>query len=238
MKSLISIILYILSLVAIVLLTMGIFILIVIIQEKLFVPNDYLMWTFNYPTSRFVFIYELYLFWGLFYIFHKGFRKEFRNKVSSSKNSFMKRNRKYIFALFIASNIVLFYVIVSAVTVITSNKIIDYSFLYPQGHEFSFKEIVKINTGVYGKKLYIPFTHSKGDFFYIIELDNGKKIDLTEVGEVKNDEHEYFIIEELDRKFVNMGISKVSSMKNFRYTTGNLDKIYTDKIRNILENTN
>lgn len=42
LKSLISIFLYILSLIATVLLTMGIFLLIVIIQEKLFVPNDYL----------------------------------------------------------------------------------------------------------------------------------------------------------------------------------------------------
>jgi len=65
LKKSISITLYILSLIAVVLLTMGIFILIITIQEKLFVPNDYLMWTFNYPTSRFVFIYELYLFLGL-----------------------------------------------------------------------------------------------------------------------------------------------------------------------------
>lgn len=214
---------------------MGIFILIVTIQEKLFVPNDYLMWTFNYPNSRFVFIYELYLFFGFFYIFHREFRKVFN--LSNSKYSFIKRNRKHIFTLFIASNIALFYIIISAVTAITSNKIIDYSFFHPQGREFSYKDVVKINAGVYGKKLYIPFTHSKGDFFYIIELDNGKKIDLTEVGETINDEHEYFIIEELDRKFVNMGIPKDSSMENFRYTTGHLDKIYTDKIRSILENT-
>ncbi|KAB7709056.1 hypothetical protein F9802_02705 [Bacillus aerolatus] len=230
MKKLKSIIFYILSLIAIVILTMGIYILIVAIQEKLFVPPEYMMWAFKYPASRLVFIYELYLFGGLFYIFHKGFRK--------TLNSLFKKHRKQILSTFITFNIVLIYIITSAVTIITNNKIIDYSFLSPQGREYSYNDVVKVNTGVYGKKLYLPFTHSKGDFFYIIELDDGSKIDLAEVGGVKNDEHEYFIIEELDIQFVNMDIPKVSSMENFEYSTEHLDKIYTDKIRNILENTN
>ncbi|WP_062051062.1 hypothetical protein [Bacillus sp. JCM 19034] len=231
MKKPISIIL---SLIAIVILTMGIYLLIITIQEMVFVPNDYVMWTFNYPTSRLIFIYELYLLIGFFYILYK---KESQNKGSEAKDRFIKMNRNYIFA-FIASNIVLFYIIVSAVTVITSNKIIDYSFLYPQGREFSYKDVVKISTGVYGDKFYLPFTHSKGEFFYIIELADGKKVHLNELGGVMNDEHVFFIIEELDREFVNMGIPKVSSMENFQYTTEHLDEIYTDKIQSILENTN
>lgn len=35
-----------------------------------------------------------------------------------------------------------------------------------------------------------------------------------EVGNVANNEHEYFAIEELDHEFVNRGIPKVSSMEN------------------------
>ena len=199
----------------------------------LFVPNDYIMWTFNYPYSRFVLIYELYILVCFFSILRK-----FRNKGSSSQNGFIKRNRKYLFPLFVAGNIVLFYTIVTSVTVITGDKITDYSFLHPQGREYNYKDAAKIEAGVYGKTSYVPFTHSKGDFFYIIELDNGRKIDLTEVGGVKNDEHEFFMIEELDRKFVKLGIPKVSSMENIEYTTEYLDKMYTDKIRNILKNTN
>lgn len=159
-------------------------------------------------------------------------------KATNSTNSFFWKNRKLLSAAFIAFNITLFCIVITSVTIIESNKIIDYSFLYPKGREFSYKDVVKINTGVYGKQLYLPLTHSKGDFFYIIELDNGTKIDLTEVGGVKNDEHEYFIIEELDHQFVNIGISKESSMANFEYTTENLDEIYTDKIRSVLKNTN
>ncbi|WP_312476577.1 hypothetical protein [Neobacillus sp.] len=81
--------------------------------------------------------------------------------------------------------------------------------------------------------------HSKGDFYYIIELNDRTKIDLSaqEYGGFKNDEDPRFILERLDNQLVKMGIPKKASMKNFEYTTKNLAKTYTDKIRNILENT-
>ncbi|WP_156411071.1 hypothetical protein [Paenibacillus sp. Soil787] len=236
MKKFKIIFVYILSLIAIVVLTIGIYMLIIAVQEKLFVSEEYLMWIFKYPASRLVFIYEIYLFAGFFYIFKKEFR-EMGTGAYSAKDNFLKKHRRQIIPIFITLNIALFYVIVSAVTVITNSKIIDYSFLSPQGREYNYNDVVSINTGVYGKKLYIPFTHSKGDFFYIIELKDGSKIDLTEVGGVKNEEHEVFIIEKLDSELVKMNVPKVSSMKNFKYSTEHLDKIYTDKIRNILENS-
>lgn len=161
--------LYILSLIFIVVLTIGIYLLIVAVQEKIIVPEDYLMWIFKYPTSRLVFIYEIYLIVGFFYIFHEEFRKMLGG---ASSKDFFKKHRKQIFPIFITLNVALFYIIVLSVTVITNNKIIDYSFLSPQGREYSYKDIVSINAGVHGKKRF-PFTHSKGDFFYIIELKDG-----------------------------------------------------------------
>ncbi|WP_036719532.1 hypothetical protein [Paenibacillus harenae] len=231
MKKTKKIFLYILSLISIVALTIGIYILIVQVQEKLFVPEEYLMWIFKYPASRLVFIYEIYLFAGFFYLFHKEFR--------SSKDSFIKKHRKQIFPLFIILNIALFYIIVTAVTVVTNNKIIDYSFLLPWGRQYNYNDVVMINTGVYGKEQYLPFSRSKDDFYYIIELKDGSKIDLTDLGGMKKEaDDEYLIIEELDSQLVNRKIPKVSSMENFKYSTERLDEIYTDKIRNILENTN
>jgi hypothetical protein len=218
------------SLIAIVLLTVGIYILIVALQEKLFVPQEYIMWVFKYPANRLVFIYVLYFFGGFLIIFFKDFRETLKNSLFNK--------RRLILSTFIIMNIILFYTIIFNVTVITNKKIIDYSFLSPEGREYSYNDVVKVNTGVYGKKSYLPYKHSKGDFFYIIELDDGSKIDLTELGEVKNDEHPYFIIEKLDIQFVDMGIPKVTSMENFEYSAEHLDHIYSDKIRNILENTN
>ena len=128
------------------------------------------------------------------------------------------------------------YAIFFNVTVITDNKIIDYTFLSPTGKNYGYTDIVKINTGVYGKKLYFPYTHSKGDFYYIIQLNDVTKIDLNEVGSNNNKLDYRFIIEKLDTQFVNMGISKTSSIGNFVYCTQDLDEIYIKKIRNILMN--
>ncbi|MFF2878563.1 hypothetical protein ACFVR2_19810 [Gottfriedia sp. NPDC057991] len=237
MKKLKAIILWILLIIFIVILTIGIMFLISVIQEKLLVPKDYIMWIFKYPVSRLVFVYELYIILGLPYIFSKNLRKSIGIADRSKKISFLKRNKKVVLITFVTLNILLLYTIITAVTVITNNKIINYSFLYPNGKEYSYNDISKIKTGVYGKKRNILFRHTKGEFFYILELKNGTKIDLTEVGGVKNEIDERFIIEKIDIKLVRMGIPKESSMQNFKYCTEDLDKIYTDKIRNILKNT-
>jgi hypothetical protein len=224
LKKLLSFVLRILSLIAIVIITLAFYVLIGVVQEKLFVPKEYLIWIFKYPVSRLVFIYELFIALGFFYLFNKGFREAV----------IFKRHRISSLTAFVILNILLLYTLFTDVTVITNKKIIDHSFLSPQGKKHSYHDVVRINTGVYGKKLYLPFTHSKGDFFYIIELNDGTRIDLTEMGGAKNDIDERFIIEKLDKQFVNMGIPKKASIANFEYNT--LGKIYKDKIRNILQN--
>jgi len=210
--------------------------LIEVIQGKLFLPQEYIMCIFKSPFSRLVFIYELYIIFGFAYIFNRDLRK-FVVWIINFKKGFIKRYKVFFLSTFTILNVILIYTILFNVTVITDNKIIDYTFFSPQGKEYNYNNIVKIDTGVYGKKLYLPFTHLKGDFYYIIQLNDGTKVDLTEMGGSKNDDDPRFIIEDLDSKYVDMGIHKVSSMNNFEYCTKNLDKIYTDKIRNILLNT-
>jgi len=214
----------------------GLFVLIGVIQEKFFLQQKYIMWIFKSPFSRLVFIYEFYIIFGFAYIFNKDLRG-FMVLIINSKKGFIKRHKVSFLSTFAMFNIFLIYIILFNVTVITSNKIINYTFFSPQGKEYGYNNIVKIDTGVYGKKLYLPFTHSKGDFYYIIQLNDGTKVDLAEMGGAKNDVDPRFIIEDLDSEYVDMGISKVASMNNFKYCTQNLDKIYTDKIRNILLNT-
>lgn len=232
MKKLKVIIFLILSLIGTFILSLGTFVLIGGIQAKLFLPQEYIMWIFKSPYSRLVLIYEWYIIFGFVYILSKDLRA-FILWVINSKKSFIKRHKMSVLFIFIILNIVLMYTILYNVTVITNNKIINYTFLSPQGKEYVYEDIVKIDTGIYGKKQY---THSKGDFYYIIQLNDGTKIDLTEIGGTKNDVDHRFIIEKLDGQYVNMGISKASSMENFEYCTKHLDKIYTDKIRNILVN--
>lgn len=64
------------------------------------------------------------------------------------------------------------------------------------------------------------------------------ELHLNRVGGTKDDEHDFFVIRRIDDKLVNRGTLKVSSMENFELTTKDLDKIYTDKIQDILQNTN
>ncbi|MGG3564342.1 hypothetical protein ABES03_22395 [Neobacillus rhizosphaerae] len=231
MKKLIAIILRVLGFIAIILLSIGIFILIAFIQEELFVPKEYIIWIFRSPYSGLVFIFEVYLFGAYFYVFNKEFRDAWRY------GGFFKKYRKILLASITAFTIVLLYTVITPVTVVKADKIVNYAFLAPMGKEYSYNDIVKIQTGVYGKGRSSVFGHSKGDFFYIIELNDGTKINLAEVGGTPKDADERFIIEKLDIRLVNMNVPKETSMKNFEYTKKSLGKIYTDKIRNILENT-
>lgn len=234
MRTLKSILLGLFGLIAVIILSIAIFSFISFIQEKLFVPNNSLIWVIKPPASRFVFIYEFYLMFGLFLLLYKDLRKWF--------SGFYKKHRRTVFPIFGIVNIILFYAIVTDVAVVTNNKIINHSFLIPQGKQYRYNNITKITAGIYGKKQFLG--SSKGDFYYIIELNDGTKIDLGDGGssyasfnEDNIEADRRFILAKLDRQWVDMGIPKKASMSNFKYTSDSLAKIYSDKIRSILENT-
>jgi hypothetical protein len=219
--------------------TVGAFALISAVQAKLFLPEEYLLAVSKYPFSNIAFIYEVYFIVAFIFVFNKDYRKSILEV--GSINRIVKKHKKPFILAFTAINIVLLYAIVFNITVVTENKIIDHTFLSPQGKEYGYSDIVKIDTGVYGKKRKLLFNHfSTGDFYYIIQLKDGVKINITDERMIiENDGYKpdpRFIIEKLDSQFVEMGISKKSSMDNFEYCTKNLDKIYTDKIRNIILN--
>ncbi len=218
---------YILGSLLVLILSFCIFILIGFIQYSLFVPDDYVLWVFKYPYSRYIIVIVFYLFLVFFYFFYKENRE---------KDPVTKKRKKF-WTGFIILNIIGFYIIFTSVTVVTDHKIIDHSFLHPQGREYEFEEIVKIETGVRGNRYYFPFTHNRGDFYYKIELMDGKIIDLNDEasGYEDEDDHPTFVLNKLDARLVEMGVTKVSSMDNFDYTTESLDRMYTDQIKSILE---
>lgn len=217
-----------------IILSVAIFAFISFIQEKLYVPDNSLIWVIKPPASRFVFIYELYLMFGVFLFLYKDLRRWF--------SGFYKKHRRTVFPIFGIVNIMLFYAIATDVAVVTNKKIINHSFLIPQGKQYSYNNITKITAGVYGNKQFLG--PSKGDFYYIILLNDGTIIDLGDGGssyasfnEDNNEADPRFILAELDRQWVDMGIPKKASMSNFKYTSDSLAKIYSDKIRSILKNS-
>ena len=79
--------------------------------------------------------------------------------------------------------------------------------------------------------------HYKGEFYYIIEFNDGKKINLNDsIGGANGNEDVYKIFEDLDTSFVNMGVKKTASMENFEALSQRADKKYSDRIKGILEN--
>jgi Ca2+/Na+ antiporter len=220
---------YLLGTLLVLILSFSIFIFIGYLQYKIFVPDDYVLWIFNYPYSRFIIIIVLYLFLLFFYFFFRKYWEREKTPIT--------RKRRALWIGFIVTNILGFYIIFSSVTVITHQNIIDHSFLYPQGKKYDFNDVVKIDAGVRGDRFYLPFTHNKGDFYYKVEFIDGRKIDLNdEAGSYdSNGEHPTFVLNKLDARLVEMGITKVSSMENFHYTTEGLDRMYTDQIKSILE---
>lgn len=123
------IVLWILSFIGIIILFCGFEYLIGVIQAKLFLPKEYIMWVVKYPFSYLIFIYEVYTILAFIYIFNKNLRG-----VVNFRKSFIKKHK----IPFITFNLVVFYVLLYNVAVVTSNKIIDYTALSPLGKQYSY----------------------------------------------------------------------------------------------------
>jgi hypothetical protein len=197
-----------------------------VIQEKLLLPKNYIMWISKYPVSRLTIIF-------LFEFAYLFFRITFLESGHS-----VKRHKRWLFPIAAFANILLIYVLLFNVCVITNNKIIDRSFLLPQGRDYNYSDIDSIDTGVYGKKkIKIPFIDQSGEFYYIITLKDGTTIDLVgDTNGTRNNQEMNDVIEELDKTLVNMSVEKTAKTDNFELLEKSLDKIYSDKIKNILNN--
>ncbi|MDO0825394.1 hypothetical protein [Desulfosporosinus nitroreducens] len=199
----------------------NVMVLFTVIQEKMFLPQDYIFWTFSYPISRLSFIF--------FYYFIFAF---FAKKVEIMK--YAKRNGKWFYPTFVFANSILIYTLLFNVCVITNNTIINHTFLSPQGKVCNYSDIVRIDTGVSEKRSFNPLVHTKGDFYYLITLKDGTAIDLNDVGGTKNNKDVYEVLEATDRTLVNKGINKTSKIETLQYFNRNL--IFADRIENILNN--
>lgn len=196
-------------------------VLFTLIQEKMFLPQDYILWSYNYPISRLSFIF-LYYFIFVFFVKKSDIMK------------CLKRNKKWFYPIFTFANLLLIYALLFNVSVIKNNTIINHTFLSPQGKIYDYSDLVSIDTGVYEKRRFNPLVHTRGDFYYLITLKDGTAIDLNDIGGTKNNKDVYEALEEIDKNLVNMRINKTSKIETFEYYDKNL--IYADRVKNILTN--
>ena len=197
-------------------LTVGLGALIWFLQLRLIVQDDYLIYIFKYPYLAIIFLFEIQ-----FIIIFFGFiLKEQYNIFHLFKKHYIK---------VVLANWVAFYLCITGISVITDNGIKDYSFYNVNGTQYSFDDVKYIDTGFQGERAFLT---RKGDFYYVLALENGMKINLDECSAESNDT--YSEIEKIDKKLMDMGIQKFSSDKYIEKC--DLDKDIVDQFKRIIEN--
>ncbi len=229
MKIVKNILIYLVLMIIIVALTIGGFLFLEVLQETIFVNGEYIMWIFKWPYNRLVFILEIYLM-----IFFVSKINKLNFDKDTKKASIWASNKiKRFKGIFLVLNIILLYVMIVNVTVIKGENIIDYSALKPLGKEYSYKDISKIETGIYGSN--IPFVREKGEFYYYLEFNDGHKINLNDIlGGTYDELDTYEEIEIFDKNLVALGTEKESSLKNIDKC--DLDEVYVERFERIINN--
>lgn len=105
--------------IAVVILTIGLYALQGLIQQRLFLPPGYILWMMNKPGAYVIFIFEVLLLFALMVFFHKDFRKAMQAFVQN-ETKFWGKNKKFLISAFVFLNVILIYVAIFSATVLTA----------------------------------------------------------------------------------------------------------------------
>ncbi|SHH19341.1 MerR family transcriptional regulator [Clostridium grantii] len=207
-------------------LTIWSFIFISQLQEKIFVPDEYLLYMFKPPYSYMIFFFEIELIIFIIYIINKINKSSEWKWAVSIFNIFKKK-----VLIIVVANIFLIYACVTGITVVTKNRIVDYSFYKPSGVIYSYNDIVKVETGFKGKFLG-RFRKNAGEFYYIVNFTNGSKVNLYQGNSSLEDT--YLELEIIDDLIMKTSAEKIASPENSEYC--DLDQRYIDRFLRIVSN--
>ena len=220
----ISFIFYILLIAVLVIAFLAFYIGISLIQEKLFIKGEYIIYLIKYPYSYLVFVIMVLV------AIKIGMMMLKKEKLFSKEKE-LSLWRKFDKFLMLAI-IPLIYIVVTSVVVVTEEGIYDYSFYNLKGDKYTFSDVEYVNTG------FVDYGRNKGEFFYNIELKNGTKLRLAypsmhQLSEKYEDDtwQEYV---DIDEYIMNSGAKKDSSEKGSKYVQ--MDKVYVDKLLNVIRN--
>ena len=140
--------------------------------------------------------------------------------------------RKHIY-LWICMIIIVFYAFITNTSTVSESQITYYSFFHPQGYSYDYNEIDKVECGFYGKSSF--FGHDKGDFYYHVTLKDGKVIALDDNQTLSQYEDEtYSELVVFDNQVMKNHVKKISSLDNQEYAL--YDQEYIDRFLSIIEN--
>ncbi|KGO15546.1 MerR family transcriptional regulator [Clostridium botulinum] len=216
-----------LSVIFAIVLSMGIFVGISKLQQAIFVPIDYLMFAFKPPYSYLIFFFEL----EIIIVFVSILYKRIKNAERKWAANLFQFSKKNIVAT-IGLNIFLLYVCLTGITVVVKNKIKDYNFYSPIGTTYSYNDISKVQAGFKGKSFKIFKSHA-GDFYYIVNFKDDKKINFYQANSTFEDT--YLELQIFDKLIMNTSkVQKESSKENYQFC--DFDKRYVDRFLRIIEN--
>lgn len=162
---------------------------ITIVQEKIFTNGDYITVMIKSPYSYLVFAILMLVVFNIVEI----------NLMKS------KKSIKYILPLMILA----LYIVITSATVITDEAIYDYSFYNLKGNKYNFSQVEHVHTG------FKDSGRNKGEFYYNIELDNGKRLKLAHPSMIqpssKYEDDTWQEYVDIDKHIMNAGAKKYSS---------------------------
>lgn len=196
------------------------------LQQAIFVPKEYLLFTdlkLNY-VLEFLQLEIMIIMFGIVTWKNKIKIVEFVYDI----NWFLKKHLIKV----IAVNILLLYIVITSVTVVTKEKIIEYKFYNPKGISYDYSDIKKVETGFYMKK-HMKKNVRAGDFYYRVEFENGRVIDFSSTFGPYN---ETYLEVEIFDKFImeNSSVEKNGIVGGVEKS--NLGKKYIDRLLRVIGN--
>ena len=224
LSHILSFIFYILLITVMVIAFLGFYTGIVIIQGKLFIKGEYITYLIKSPYSYLSFVIPIIVASRIGVLFS---REEKFSSTNKNLSLLLKFDKFLILAI-----IPLIYILLTSVVVVTEDGIYDYSFYNLKGNKYSFSDVDYVNTG------FVDSGRNKGEFFYNIELKNGKKLKLAHPSLTQpSEKYDYDTWKEyvdIDKYIMDSGAKKDSSEKGSEYVQ--MDQIYIDKLLQVVRN--
>lgn len=208
----ISFLFYIMLIASVVIIFILFYMAITVLQQKLFTNGTYITFMIKSPYSYLLFIIEVLIIFGIKEIVSRKIHKVI----------------KYI----IPSVIILLYIVITSVIVITNDGIYDHSFYSLKGNKHTFDDVLCVNTG------FKDSGRNKGEFYYNVELDDGKKLSLAYPSMTqpssKYDDSTWQEYVDIDKLIMKDDVKKVSSEVGKKYVT--MERVYVDRLLWVIRN--
>lgn len=222
---------FILSLILAVVLTMMLFLVMSKLQEALLLPGDYLYWILKAPYSYLFLFWEIEIIALFSFVLSRNFRSA-ATYVAARLSQLFRNWRPHAKGALAVLNALVLYLMLVNISVLTAEGITDHSTFKPQGVFIPYESIVSIDAGVSGvKRENLSF---QGEFYYKVTLSDGRVLNLADMGGSSTEEDFRFVLDRLDEKLRTYGIPKKTSLENLPHLTESLDPIYVDAIGKIL----